>query len=603
MRTLASLFVLLVLSSRSLVPGAEPVISEFMADNAHTLADENGQFPDWVEIHNPSGASLDLAGYFLTDDSQQLAKWAFPSVTLPGGGFLVVFASGQDRTNDPVHLHTSFQLNADGGFLALVRPDGKNIASAYTYPKVKEDVAFGIAQSVIRTSLLTGSTPRVLVPTNAADLPADWNQPAFSPGPNWLTGVAPPAVGFDTNLFIGAPVNVALSGTAVQSTVNGSFTPNLGIDGNFGNFTHTLGTDTSPFWQVTLTNEMAIFSVILFNRTSCCGSRLRDITIEILATNAMGTVTNYTSALLNPENTGFVYPNGPAFLSNNLVSITGGPVSGRIVRVRRAADPDLSGTGGQGNTDEPAVLSLGEVVINASAAAGLRPYFTTDLQSIMFTVNPSVFVRAPFTAYPATTTNLALNVRYDDGFVAYLNGVEIARRNAPAAPAWDATATVDRNFASAATLETIDLTASLPLLAAGANVLAVQVLNAASANGDALFQAELIASGPLITTNVFFDDPTPGTFNTTGWYYDEVGDTHFSVDRGFFDAPFSLSITSATPDAVIYYSFNGDEPGPGKGILYSNAFTITNTTVVRTRAFKTDWKPTDVDSATYLFLN
>ena len=45
-------------------------------------------------------------------------------------------------------------------------------------------------------------------------------------------------------------------------------------------------------------------------------------------------------------------------------------------------------------------------------------------------------------------------------------------------------------------------------------------------------------------------------------------------------------ITSATPGAAIYYSFNGNEPGPGKGLLYTGPITITNTTVVRARAFK-----------------
>jgi len=50
----------------------------------------------------------------------------------------------------------------------------------------------------------------------------------------------------------------------------------------------------------------------------------------------------------------------------------------------------------------------------------------------------------------------------------------------------------------------------------------------------------------LITSNVSFVDATPGGPNLTGWYYDEVRDTRFSVDRGFFEAPFSLSITSST---------------------------------------------------------
>jgi hypothetical protein len=583
------------------IQAAEPVLSEIMPANARILADEDGQFPDWIEIHNPGGTPLDLNGYYLTDHAQLLTKWAFPAVVIPGGGYLVVFASGKDRKTDPAHLHTNFDLDADDGYIALVKPDGSNVVSAITYPDIKEDVAYGTARSVVSTSLLNASVPRILVPTSAGDLPANWNQLAFSPGANWLTGSAPPAMGFDTNRVTTAPVNVATSGTAVQSTVNGSFTANLGINNNFTDFTHTLGTDPAPFWQVTLTNEMSIFSVVLFNRTSCCGSRLRDVTIQILSTNASGLVTNYTSALLNPENAGSTYPNGPAYLSNNLVSVTGGPVSGRIVRVGRLPDPDLSGSGGQGNADEGAVLSLGEVVVTAGAAPGLRPYFTTDLETNMLNVNSSAFIRSPFNVTDTPDT-LNLNVRYDDGFVAYLNGVEVARRNAPATPLWNSVAGTNRNFLAATAIESIDISSGIAALQAGANVLAIQLLNAATDNPDALLQAELIAARVTTISNVFFVDATPGAANVTGWYFAEVADTRFSVDRGFFEAPFSLSITSSTPGAQIYYSFNGDEPGPGKGILYTGPITITNTTVLRTRAFRENWKATDVDTATYLFL-
>jgi len=592
---------LLLLASAPL-RAAEPFISEFMPDNARVLADEDGQFPDWIEIQNPNATPFDLAGYFLTDNPAQLNKWAFPSVTLPPNGFLVVFASGKNRTSDTNRLHTNFQLDAGGGFLALVKPNGATIASAFTnYPSVKEDVSFGIAQQQLATSLVANSAPQILVPTNAAELPANWNQLAYAPGSNWTNGIAPPAVGYDTNTAVGNPVNVASSGTAAQSTINGSFTPNLAINNNFGDFTHTLGTDTLPFWQLTLTNRMAIFSVLLYNRTSCCQSRLRDITFEILSTNETGLVTNYTSPLLNPENAGFSYPGGPANLSNNLVALTGGPVFGQIIRVRRAADLDLSGSGGQGNADEAAVLSLGEVVVNATTSAGLRAFVRTDLESLMLGKASSAFVRMPFVS-TNTPETLSLRARYDDGFIAYLNGTEIARRNAPVTPAWDSTATADRNFASATTQETIDVSLGIPLLVTGANVLAVHVMNFSAANSDLLFESELIGSRLQTTPDVFLVDATPGTLNTTDFYYDEVRDTHFSVDRGFFEAPFSLSITSGTPDALIYVSFNGDEPGPGKGFLYTNAFTITNTSVVRVRAFKTGWKPTDVDTHTYLFL-
>ncbi len=601
MKYRALIFVAGLLATALTSFAADPFITEFMPANARILADEDGQFPDWIEIHNPAASPTNLQGWFLTDNPAAPTKWAFPSNTLPAGGYLVVFASGKNRTADPAHLHTSFQLNAEGGFLALVRPDGSNAASSYIYPKVKEDVSFGTAQSLIATSLVADSVPQILAPTNASDLPAGWNQPAFAAGSGWTNGVVPPAIGFDTNQATGVPSNVAPSGAAAQSTLNGAYVAANAINGNLGDFTHTLGTDSAPFWQVTLTNEVAIYSVALHNRTSCCGSRLRDITIEILSTNLTGTVTNFSSALLNPENTGFTYPAGPAFLSNNLVSITGGPVSGRIVRVRRTIDPDLSGSGGQGDANEAVVLSLGEVVITASAASGLRSYFTTDVQTLMFNRHASAFVRLPFALTNAPDL-LALNLRYDDGFVAYVNGVEVARRNAPALPAWDSAATAERNLAAAIAVESIDVSAGIPALVSGTNVFAVQLLNASAHNADLLCQPELIATRSVNTTNVFLADATPGTRNNTGWYFDEVADTHFSVDRGFFEAPFSLSITSSTPGAVIYYSFNADEPAPGKGVPFTGPIPITHTTVLRARAFKEGWKATDVDTATYLFL-
>ena len=81
-----------------------------------------------------------------------------------------------------------------------------------------------------------------------------------------------------------------------------------------------------------------------------------------------------------------------------------------------------------------------------------------------------------------------------------------------------------------------------------------------------------------------------------------VADTRFSVNRGFFDSPAHLEITTGTPGAAIYYSLDCSEPGPGTGRLYSAAIAITNTTVVRARAFRDGYQPTGIDTHTYLFL-
>jgi hypothetical protein len=81
----------LTLAGGSIFLNATPVISEFMADNDTVLADEDGDFSDWIEIHNPDGNEVDLDGYFLTDKASNLDKWRIPAVTIPAGGYLVIF--------------------------------------------------------------------------------------------------------------------------------------------------------------------------------------------------------------------------------------------------------------------------------------------------------------------------------------------------------------------------------------------------------------------------------------------------------------------------------------------------------------------------------
>jgi len=76
---------------------AAVTINEFMAANTSTLADEDGDFPDWIEVFNSGPGAADLGGWYLTDDSSLLAKWPFPATNLPAGKMLVVFASVKDR--------------------------------------------------------------------------------------------------------------------------------------------------------------------------------------------------------------------------------------------------------------------------------------------------------------------------------------------------------------------------------------------------------------------------------------------------------------------------------------------------------------------------
>ena len=124
---------------------AVPLIAELMAKNTATLQDEDGDFPDWIEISNPTLGAVPLSGWYLTDDDSDLGRWTFPEVTLEAGHQLLVFASGKDRRDPDAVLHTNFKLDDGGEYLALVRPD-LTIASSFapTYPALQPDISYGV---------------------------------------------------------------------------------------------------------------------------------------------------------------------------------------------------------------------------------------------------------------------------------------------------------------------------------------------------------------------------------------------------------------------------------------------------------------------------
>jgi hypothetical protein len=141
------------------------VISEFMAVNENTLSttvEGKTVYPDWIEIQNRGAAAVNLGGWFLTDDPDDLAKWEMPPVQIAAGGFLVVFASGIDQADHPEnwpyrdqkgYYHTNFALDGDGEYLALVSPD-MQVAHEYGshtgiegprgYPPQRADLSYGL---------------------------------------------------------------------------------------------------------------------------------------------------------------------------------------------------------------------------------------------------------------------------------------------------------------------------------------------------------------------------------------------------------------------------------------------------------------------------
>jgi len=134
----------------TLDPNAEEagiIINEFMASNDEGIRDEDGDTSDWIELKNASGVSGNLEGWFLTDDPNYLNNpsklWEFPARIVLPNDYLLIFASGKNRAPALGELHTSFQLAASGGYLALLDPETNVVDVFESYPPQVTDFTYG----------------------------------------------------------------------------------------------------------------------------------------------------------------------------------------------------------------------------------------------------------------------------------------------------------------------------------------------------------------------------------------------------------------------------------------------------------------------------
>ncbi|MGE5293755.1 MAG: lamin tail domain-containing protein [Solirubrobacterales bacterium] len=126
-------------------------------------------------------------------------------------------------------------------------------------------------------------------------------------------------------------------------------------------------------------------------------------------------------------------------------------------------------------------------------STGYENYISLDVGSQMYGINGSCCVRIPFQfdGNKSALESMTLNMQYDDGFVAYLNGVEVARRNFEGDPAWNSIAAASHSDIDAVLFESIDLSSFIASLRQGNNILAIQGLNAGVSSSDFLIAAEL----------------------------------------------------------------------------------------------------------------
>jgi|GEM_PF-4537538 len=151
--------------------------------------------------------------------------------------------------------------------------------------------------------------------------------------------------------------------------------------------------------------------------------------------------------------------------------------------------------GGQDFNDADWISGVGSV--GYQLETGTESFFDVNVEDQMYGKNATCYIRIPFSVASADLARLsalALGVRYDDGFVAYINGVEVCRVSFVGDPAWDSAANVPHPKRQPTDIQMVDITSHIGTLRAGANILAIHGLNASSVSSDFLISAELLAS-------------------------------------------------------------------------------------------------------------
>ena len=177
------------------------LITEVLAANTRTVADDRDRYSDWIELHNPTDTPISLAGYTLTDDPDEPAKWRLPFTTLAPGAFQVVWASGVNRV-EPEGWHTNFRLSRGGEYVGLFGPNGQ-VVDEVTFGEQETDVSLG------RLETVSGEWVAFPTPTPGA---ANTSSPRAAPG-------APPVVVTPGSGRFAGPVTVQLQAPVGRATV------------------------------------------------------------------------------------------------------------------------------------------------------------------------------------------------------------------------------------------------------------------------------------------------------------------------------------------------------------------------------------------------
>ena len=122
----------------------ELYINELQSSNFSDVTDEFNQHDDWFEIYNPNDFSVDLAGYYISDNAIVPTKdrviYGTTSSIVPANSWILFWADEDKSQGD---LHVSFKLSSTGEYLSLRHPNGITLIDQIAFPALEPDKSYG----------------------------------------------------------------------------------------------------------------------------------------------------------------------------------------------------------------------------------------------------------------------------------------------------------------------------------------------------------------------------------------------------------------------------------------------------------------------------
>ncbi|MFV2070010.1 MAG: CotH kinase family protein, partial [Pirellulales bacterium] len=510
---------------------------------------------------------INLLGWALSDDPTTPGKWRFPYQEIAPNEYLVVFASGKDRAYDVEALRQDFHATPDGTFLIDLAAGTYDVRLTLgDSQRARDNVAIHVQGQVVDTvSTFAG---QFVQPTYEATVDSDsGNQLAIrledlggETGRAALAGLmVTPRDGGEPLRFDFGIDNSPLAEGFQRITSDDSYTPTVGRGWADGPVLSAVdrGADTAG-----------------------------------LHTNFKLSAGGENVALVGPDGQihsqfgpdGADYPEQFPDIAYGLASVQLplGLEATSVAYIIPAPEDAALGRRWTGLEFDDTEWSRGD---NGGISSGIG--FGDDLnpannvRAAMLGSNASLYLRQEFQVdNPADVAGLVLQMQYDDGFVAYLNGVKVADSNAPDVLTWNAEAT-GPNFVVADSWEEFEISPYTGALVAGTNVLAIHGLNRNPADLDMFIGAKLVASAPVNADTAvtgYLQEPTPGRFNTPI----RSAAVTFDQESRFFTEPLSLRLAVDAPGATIFVTTDGTAPSEASAVYDpSQPIEIATTTLVQ----------------------